>query len=194
MLEGRDLSFGYAGTSLFEQLSLAVPPRTIVGLTGRSGRGKSSLGRILAGHLRPSSGTVVIDGQPRKCGALDSVQYLHQTPIFAFNPRWRIERILSEAWPCDADTRRSLEIPDALLRRYPHELSGGELQRVAVLRALAPGVRYLIADEITAALDPITQARLWRVLQERVADGLGILAISHDRALLQRIAGTVRAL
>ncbi|WP_081973056.1 ATP-binding cassette domain-containing protein [Paracoccus sanguinis] len=75
--------------------------------------------------------------------------------------------------------------------RCPHELSGGQLQRVSILRALAVWPCFLIADEITAPLNPLSQARIWRLLQEVMArDGIGMLAISHDVELLARICGS----
>ena len=104
------------------------------------------------------------------------------------DPRWRIGRIVEEGWQPDEVTRKALGVSRAWYDRYPHEISGGELQRVTLLRALSPQTRYLIADEITAMLDPITQAEIWRFLLTRCQAGLGILAISHDAPLLTRIA------
>ena len=74
------------------------------------------------------------------------------------------------------------------LTLYPHELSGGQVQRISILRALTVRPRYLVADEITAPLDPASQARLWHALRDIAsARRIGVLAISHDRALLDRI-------
>ena len=74
------------------------------------------------------------------------------------------------------------------LKRFPSALSGGELQRVCVLRALAPGVRYVVADEISTMLDPITQLSLWQALKAHAEHHqLGVIVISHDTALLNRL-------
>jgi ABC-type dipeptide/oligopeptide/nickel transport system ATPase subunit len=110
---------------------------------------------------------------------------VHQSAIFAINPRWRIGRIVEEGWVPDEDTREALGIERGWYDRYPHELSGGELQRVALLRVLAPATRYLVADEVTAMLDPVAQAEIWRFLLTRSRAGLGIIAISHDEPLLR---------
>jgi ABC-type dipeptide/oligopeptide/nickel transport system ATPase subunit len=189
MLEARNVSFRYSRRQpLLEGLNLTVVPGEIVGLSGVSGAGKSTVGRVLAGYLRPTTGTIRINGSALRGGRC-AVQYLHQSSIFAVDPRWRIGRIVEEAWIPDEAMRDALGVQRAWYDRYPHEISGGELQRIAVLRALAPGVRYLVADEITAMLDPITQADIWGYLQDRCATGdLGILAISHDAQLLRRIA------
>lgn len=194
MLEARDLHFAHeAGRPLLDSVSIKLPRGEIIGLSGPSGRGKSTLGRLLAGYLTPRQGRVLVDGDPLPRG-WSPVQYVHQSSIAAVNPRWRIGRIVEEGWLPDDATRAALGVSRDWYDRYPHEVSGGELQRVALLRALGPATRYLIADEITAMLDPITQAEIWQVLAARRRDGLGILAISHDSALLRRIAGRVIAL
>lgn len=191
MLEGRNLTYRYgAGDKpVFRDLSIAVEPGKITGLTGVSGLGKSTLARVISGHLPVQEGQVLIDGIKHKPTGLNPVQLLAQSPIFAVNPRWTVGRIISEAWKPDDATRSALRVRAEWYERYPHQLSGGELQRVTVLRALAPSVRYLIADEISSALDPITQAEIWEFLTEYARrNEIGILAISHDRALLDWIA------
>lgn len=189
MLEARSLSFAHPGRAIIlDALSLRLGPGECLGLTGPSGCGKSTLGLLLSGYLRPAGGSVALDGSPLPLSGYCPVQYLSQSAVFAVNPRWRIGRIVEEAWTPDAESREAVGISPGLYDRYPHEVSGGELQRVVLLRALSPQTRYLVADEITAMLDPITQAGLWHVLTARRAMGLGILTISHDLALLERIA------
>lgn len=184
MLEAK----GITARTLFTNLSLTLPRGHIHGLSGPSGSGKTTLGRIIAGLQPPAQGHILLDGAPLPERGPSPVQYLHQSPLLAMNPRWTIHRILTEGGPLSPD------IPRDWLPRHPHELSGGQLQRVAIARALATTPRYLIADEITAALDPLSQAQIWAMLDRRRAAGLGILAISHDAPLLARIAQTRSAL
>lgn len=189
MLEAHDIELGYRpGDSVLRGVSLQLGAGQWIGLSGASGSGKSTLGRVLAGHLEPRRGSLRVDGAALPRRGLHPVQWLPQVPELAVNPRWRIGRILSEAWTPDAAQRRRFGIDDAWLERYPHELSGGELQRVSVLRGLAPGVRYLIADEVSSMLDAITQAELWQALREVAAEReLGVVVIGHDQALLTRL-------
>jgi peptide/nickel transport system ATP-binding protein len=189
-LEAAGVGFGFAGGApVLDGVDLAVDSGRIVGLTGKSGRGKSTLGRILARHLLPTKGRVLIDGIAPPASGFNPVQLVHQTAIFAVNPRWKVGRIVSEAAPPDESLIQALGVRRSWLDRYPHELSGGELQRVALLRSLAPATRFLIADEITSMLDPIAQREIWHALIDvcRHRD-IGVLAISHDLALLDRVA------
>jgi len=189
MLEGRGLHFGYGRERpVLDGASLTVPPGEIVGLAGRSGAGKSTLGRILAGYVTPHGGTVSADGAPVPSSGWSPVQHVHQASMLSVDPRWRVGRIVEEGWVPDEATREQFGVSRSWYDRFPHEISGGQLQRVALLRVLGPATRYLVLDEVSAMLDPISQADVWSALQERVRGGLGILAISHDAALLQRIA------
>lgn len=191
MLTAKNLSFRYTENApfLFEDVSLTVEPGEVVGLYGPSGQGKTTFAKILAGYLSPHAGTVTCDGEPLPQAAYCPVQLIFQHPELAMNPRWRVRRILAEGDEVSAEMLDSLSIEQGWIDRWPHELSGGELQRVAVARALGANTRYLIADEMTAMLDANTQAQIWRmvlkVAQER---GLGLLVISHDAPLLKHIA------
>lgn len=189
MLEAHQLTFGFGREPpLFQALSMALARGEWVGLSGASGAGKSTLGRVLAGHWAPRHGFLHLDGEPLPSRGLRPVQWLPQSPERAVNPRWRVARLLEEAWTPPQALREAFGIQPAWLKRFPGELSGGELQRVCVLRALAPGVRYLIADEISTMLDPLTQLSLWQVVKAHAErQALGVLVISHDTALLNRL-------
>jgi peptide/nickel transport system ATP-binding protein/Fe3+-transporting ATPase len=116
------------------------------------------------------------------------VQLVFQNPELSVNPRWRIDRILREGHPPQLQYLNALGIHPGWLTRYPHELSGGELQRVAIARVLNRQTRYLIADEMTAMLDANTQALIWQVILEFARQNqVGVIAISHDRPLLERL-------
>lgn len=189
-LAASSVGFSFNGQSpVLEGVDIEIDGGEIVGLTGKSGRGKSTLGKILARHLCPTAGKVLIDGAPYGGQGFNPVQLVHQTAVFAVNPRWKVGRIVSEACTPDEGMCRTLGIRGEWLDHYPHELSGGELQRVALLRSLTPKTRFLIADEVTSMLDPIAQREVWRALILICAErNIGILAISHDLALLEKVA------
>ena len=205
MLDGAGLTFRYRRTSpwVVREVDIRVLRGEVVGLRGPSGCGKTTLGRLLAGFLLPEMGTVTVGGRALPAGGVSPVQLVLQHPELAVNPRWRLGRILAEGGDADQALLDELSIGTGWLDRYPNELSGGELQRIAVARALLARPSFVIADEISAMLDPITQAQLWQVLLRRARAGeIGVLAISHDDALLEVVAdrgleafpdGTVRA-
>ena len=172
----------------------------IVGLSGPSGCGKSTLAMAMAGIHPLHDGELVAKDkihnnwqqqifakrQPNK------VQWVCQQPEFAFNPRWPLQRSLAESHAIDKKQLGRYKIDPSWLSRLPHELSGGELQRLNLVRALAPSTNFLLCDEITAQLDPLTQQSIWQALCEDVAQyNLGILVISHDQSLLGAICDRI---
>jgi len=190
MLEARDLGFRYGPSSpwLFRNLSFSLSPGETLGLPGPSGRGKTTLARILCGHLKPVEGQALVDGRDPAEPGFCPAQLLFQHPETAVNPRWKVGAVIREAWTPDEALLDDLRIAPAWLDRFPHELSGGELQRICLARALAPETRYLAADEMTAMLDAVTQAGIWKsVLGQIGRRELGLLVISHDDALLARL-------
>ena len=171
--------------------TLKLTPGEVVGLHGPSGSGKSTLGRVVAGLATPTRGRVELDGSPprpdRRSGRANPVQVVHQHAHLAMNPLWKVAAIVAEG-----GTGATALVPPDLLDRFPHEISGGEAQRVNLARALLSGPRFLVADEISASLDPISQAEVWRLLLAEVrARDIGVLAISHDRPLLDAVADRV---
>ncbi len=197
-LTARDLRFRYHRNApwVLEGASLSIEPGEVVGLFGPSGTGKSTLGRLLAGLLTPQSGSITLDGEPVRRGPRGAcpVQIVLQHPELAMDPRWRVRDVLAETGAAPPEIA---ELDGALLGphwldRFPHEISGGELQRVNLARALLARPAFIVADEISASLDAITQARIWQQL-DRVAraEGIGVLAISHDRPLLAEICGRI---
>ncbi|MDM9379419.1 ATP-binding cassette domain-containing protein [Chlorogloeopsis sp. ULAP01] len=190
MLKAEHLSFRYHSQQrwILQDFGLELARGEVVGLTGASGLGKTTIGKLLAGYLQPTQGKVTCNGQPLPSSCYCSVQLIFQNPELAVNPRWRISKILAEGKPPSADLLTALGIHQSWLNRYPHELSGGELQRIAVARSLNSSTHYLIADEMTAMLDANTQALIWQVVIKYAKEHeVGILVISHEAALLQRL-------
>ena len=196
-LEGKHLSFGYRRKGkVLEGVSLTVAPGERVGLAGPSGRGKTTLCKLLSGYERPRRGEVLLDGRPLQAyRGLCPVQMLWQHPETAVDPLMKLGDTLREGGQAAEGLLEALHIQPAWLNRYPAELSGGELQRFCIARALRPGVRYLLCDESTAMLDLITQAQIWQfLLQWAEEHQLGLLIVSHNAALLERLCTRIEML
>lgn len=194
MLEARDISYRHPGSPhlLYDGFNLSVSPGERVALKAPSGFGKTTLCRLLAGYDVPQSGQVLIDGAPLPKQGVCPVQLILQHPETAVDPRLRMRDTLAEAGDVSERLFDDLGIQRQWLRRYPHELSGGELQRFCIARALAANPRYLIADEVSTMLDAVTQAQLWRFLVAEVSSrGMGLLFVSHSEALTSRIVTRV---
>ena len=189
MLEAKDLSYRYGEDSpVLRNVSLRVADGERLALLGPSGRGKSTLARLLAGYLPLQKGTITLDGASLPKDCYNPVQLIYQHPEKAMDPRWKVGDTLREAWAVPEELLTAIGAEPDWLTRWPHELSGGQLQRLSILRALSPKTRVLIADEITASLDPITQAQIWSViLREIEKNRTMLIAITHNEALAQRI-------
>ncbi len=187
VVEAENLAVERGGRRLFEGLDVAVCPGEIVAATGRSGCGKTSLGNALLGLLKPQIGRVL-----RASGAgAHRFQKLYQDPVSAFAVRSTLGVALEDVCrlhglPLDAPSRvlARLRIGPDLLARYPDQVSGGELQRIALARALLVDPIFLFADEPTSRLDPIIQQEVMVLLREVVEDRrLAMLLVTHDAAL-----------
>ncbi len=173
---------------IFRDVQIRVAPGEVLGISGYSGSGKTSLAKILAGYIRPGTGDVKVDLKTVKTRGFRPVQLIHQHPEKAVNPRWRINELLKESYPPDRDILDLFEIRQDWMRRWPIELSGGELQRICIVRALHPGTKYIIADEMTTMVDAITQAKIWQVVLKICKKrNIGLIVVSHDAALLNRL-------
>ena len=191
-----------------EDVTLGIDPGEIVGLVGESGSGKSTLARLALRLLSPESGEVRFAGRnlagmagAELTGFRRRVQIVFQDPLAALNPRADVRRLIEEPLrlhrivppsEIEAEIRRLMELaglPPAYAERRPRQISGGERQRVAVLRALACRPEILVCDEPVAALDVSVRAQILNLLLElKRSTGLGILFISHDLAVVRRIA------
>lgn len=190
MLEARNISFGYSKSNLlYTNLNLSILPGERVALTAPSGFGKTTLCQILAGYLQPTSGEVLVDGQPLPKRGVCPVQMIWQHPEQVLDPRMRMRDSLAEAGDVSQELLDDLGIRPEWMTRFPHELSGGEMQRFCIARALASNPRYLICDETSTMLDAVTQAHIWHVLVRYAEEHeIGMVFVSHSPALTQRIA------
>lgn len=190
-LEAKNVYFKYERKQpwILEDRSLKVEKGERLAIFAPSGYGKTTLAMMLAGYLEPTKGEIFLDGKPLPKNGVCPVQLIYQHPEKAINPRWRLKRVLEESGELREDVLAAFGIENAWLDRFPRELSGGELQRFCVARALMSGADYLICDEISTMLDVITQAQIWNVvLEEAEKRNMGIIAVTHNKHLAERIA------
>jgi oligopeptide/dipeptide ABC transporter ATP-binding protein len=214
LLEVRNLGVRYAGVAVVRDVSFCIAHGEVAGLLGESGCGKSTAARAILGLLpeAAASGSVSFDGREllglpepewrRIRGA--EVSLIFQEPRSALNPVMRIGAQVAEVirahrgWPaarCSAEARETLcrvGLDARFCRSYPHQLSGGQLQRVLIAQALACAPALVLADEPTASLDTVTQAAILELLRGLKANsGLGMLLITHHPAILNGFAERV---
>ncbi|MBA4025154.1 MAG: ABC transporter ATP-binding protein [Gordonia sp.] len=206
-----------AGTAALTDISVDLRPGEILGLVGESGSGKSTIGRIVAGLIRPTSGTaahdgavynIAGDGLPKLTPATrTAIQMVFQDPYASLNPRRTVASTLSEPLqlhgsPGSGELRESLEklltqvgLSWDLLPRYPAQLSGGQRQRVAIARAIALEPAVLVADEPVSSLDITTAQQIITLLRSlRDELGLAILFVSHDLGVVAALCDRVAVL
>jgi peptide/nickel transport system ATP-binding protein len=201
LFEARGISFGYDPKKpVLDGVSITIGEGERVGIIGPSGCGKSTLARIMGGYIAPRSpgnpggytGELLFEGKPLPRSGYCPVQLVYQHPERAVNPRWKMGRTLTEAWQPDGAFLRTMGIEKEWFDRYPAELSGGEIQRFCLARALGPQTRIILADEISTMLDVVTQAQIWQALLAITAErGLGLLAITHNPHLAERVCSRI---
>ena len=193
-LEAKNVSFRYDRRQpwVLENTNLSIESGERLALFAPSGYGKTTLAMLLAGYLEPTRGEVLMDGKNLPTKGVCPVQLIYQHPEKAINPRWRLKKVLEESGEMREEVLDAFGIERAWLDRFPRELSGGELQRFCVARALMSGADFLICDEISTMLDVITQAQIWNVvLDEAKNRNMGIIAVTHNKHLANRIADRV---
>lgn len=190
-LEAKNIYFRYNGRQpwILENCNIRVEKDERLAIFAPSGYGKTTLAMLLAGYLEPVKGQILLDDKPLPGKGICPVQLIYQHPEKAINPRWKLKKVLEESGELREDVLDAFGIEQAWLERFPRELSGGELQRFCVARALMSGADYLICDEISTMLDVITQAQIWNiVLEESEKRNMGIIAVTHNKHLAKRIA------
>ncbi len=191
-------------TTIIEDISLRLDIGRTLGLVGESGSGKSTLASVLIGDLWPSGGEARLSGRrpteiPRRQRAR-IVQPIVQDPRASLDPRWPIGKLLSEPLEIhgdDIDKRHAkiasaleaVDLPSDILSRFPHEVSGGQAQRLAIARALVLDPQLLVCDEPLSALDLITQTGMISLFQRlKTQRRLSMLFISHDLAAVRELS------
>ena len=212
MLEINNCCKSFGNQTVLLDVSLTIPDGSIIGVSGASGIGKSTLAKILCGVTKPDKGEAFLDGQllvseksnyDRKRGL--AIQMVYQQPYATLDPLQKIGAGLRElisyyrlaenrraAEKLIADILAQMQLPAKILSHLPRQISGGEAQRVALARALLLSPKLLILDEATSMLDVSTQANLLALVKaQMIPNGGALLFISHDRALTDFYCDTV---
>ncbi|BCD60415.1 MULTISPECIES: ABC transporter ATP-binding protein [unclassified Nitratiruptor] len=172
VLEIVNLTFGYTKSKpLFTNFSITVHKGEVVAIVGPSGIGKSTLFELISGFLKPWSGSI----QAQKLSTI------FQDPYSSFHPTYTIIEQIKDVASLEGleELAKSMDIEQEILYKYPHEVSGGQLQRCSILRAVQMKPKLLLADEPTSALDNVTQLKVMKTLLQFL-DRVGILLITHD--------------
>ncbi|WP_457607567.1 ATP-binding cassette domain-containing protein [Nitratifractor sp.] len=175
VLSIENLSFSYEGKALlYRDFSLELRRGECVAIVGPSGSGKSTLFELIAGNLHPEKGRIY-HGR---------IGWVFQDPYSSFHPSYSVESQIADVASREGAEERmeALALEPAMLKKLPHELSGGQLQRCSILRALLMEPDLLLCDEPTSALDNITQLETMKLLMQFL-DRVGILLITHDMDL-----------
>ncbi|MGD9719573.1 MAG: ATP-binding cassette domain-containing protein [Sulfurimonadaceae bacterium] len=183
ILEIENLSFGYLKEKLlFENLSLTLKKGEIKAIVGESGAGKSTLFELILQNLKPLSGTI-------KSAKISQV---FQDPYSSFHPSYTLLNQIEEVASLEGmhAILHTLNLEENLLLKLPHELSGGQLQRASILRAMLMRPELLLLDEPTSALDNVIQLEVMQMLLQNL-DTMGMLLITHDMDLARWCADEI---
>ena len=182
VLDIKNLTFGYSDKLLLKDFFLQVRKGELVAIVGKSGAGKSTLFELIANNLKPLSGEI----------KRADIGWIFQDPYSSFHPSYTIlKQILEVAKDIEYNKYlKKLSLTKENLNALPHELSGGQLQRCSILRALLMKPKLLLCDEPTSALDNIVQLDTMKLLIS-LLDEMGILLITHDKDLAKWAADKI---
>ena len=183
LLEVKELTFGYSKKKLLiENLSFSLHRGEIVAIVGESGAGKSTLFELILQNLKPISGEIKVA----------SLSQVFQDPYSSFHPSYKILAQIKDVAPLEKLEHylKKINLPYELLEKLPHELSGGELQRASILRAMLMQPNVLLLDEPTSALDNLIELEVMQMLISHL-DEMAMLLITHDMELARWCADRV---
>ena len=183
LLKVSNLSFGYTKNKpLFENLNFTLKRGELKAIVGESGAGKSTLFELILKNLKPINGTIKVA----------SCSQVFQDPYSSFHPSYSLLNQISDVAPLDELDKylKVINLEYSLLLKLPHELSGGQLQRASILRAILMKPDILLLDEPTSALDNVIQLEVMKMLIEHL-DSMGMLLITHDMELAQWCADEI---
>ena len=197
LLDVKNVSFGYSRSRVvLDDVSLTIKRGASIGLVGESGSGKTTLLRLVLGLIKPTAGTITLEGTPVDPGNgafmrgyRRQVQAVFQDPYSSLDPRQNVLSIVSEPLrslkiagdhkQMVSDALAAVGLERTILARYPHEFSGGQRQRIAIARAIVAGPTLLLADEAVSALDLSTRIRIVELLK-RLSEQMTLVLVSHD--------------
>lgn len=213
MLEMRNITktfHGHPPKKVLENVNFTLEPCQTTALMGQSGSGKSTLARILLGLEKPDSGEILWNGTPLNLRSKKEllpfrrrVQYIAQHPESFFDPFWTLKHSVYEAGAIHGISRETIraalpalleqvKITPPTLERYPYQVSGGEIQRIALCRALLLEPEILVLDEATSMLDVSVQAQILNLLKDlKQEHRLTYLLISHEQSVVDWMADSV---
>lgn len=198
VVSARELAVERSGRTVFAGITLDIAAGEVLGVSGPSGCGKSSLGDALLGLLRPSKGTITRCSEKHPF----AFQKLYQDPVAAFPRKRVLGKTIADTLALSGENSNTIDglldrlgLDPRLLNRRPDAVSGGELQRLSLLRVLLRKPDFIVADEPTSRLDPITQAQVISLLTEIAdQDDVAVMLVSHDTALIRNTTDAVLTL
>lgn len=199
------VNFGGSRVKILNGVNLTIEPGTCVGLIGESGSGKSTLARMIMGLEKPDKGSILFEGIPAKQWIKNNkgkMSVVFQDYTASVNPRYTVveaiaEPIYASGEVTDLDRRIDrllvkVGLEQAVKNRYPHELSGGQLQRVCIARAIATNPRFIVLDEAISSLDVSVQSQILKLLHQlRVEMNITYLFVAHDLQAVSHLCNKI---